>query len=274
MKRFYLLLFVCVFLQLTFPDPVEAQVVINEVSPGSEPEWVEIYNSGPDSISLNNYLINFGSDSQNKRFCNNEAINGNTFKLIILSSHWLADSGDVITLKNGDDVVDTISYGSGNSLGKPTSLGSISRSPDGGAWVLLSSSSQQGDTVSFDCPTPTPTSTPTSTPTQTPTATPTKTSTPSPTKTPTPTPSKTSTPRPSPTESPDNNVSTDSGEVLGIEFASNSPSPSPKSNSSFVSENKNKIVAIILISLGLILIGGSVYLTLKTSKSSDLKNDI
>ena len=119
-----------------------------------------------------------------------------------------------------------------------------------------------------------PTNTPTSTPTQTPTSTPVKTLTPTPTKTPTPSPTKTPTPRPSPTESPNDVVSTDSGNVLGMEIESGSPSPIPESHPPFVLENKNKIIAALFICLGVGLIGGSFYFAFKNSKSSKLQNDI
>jgi len=89
-------------LYISSTPKIQAQVVINEVSPASDPEWVEIYNISSDSVSLKNYSINFGSDSQNKFFCDTETISGTSFKVISLSAHWLADSGDVVTLKNGD----------------------------------------------------------------------------------------------------------------------------------------------------------------------------
>ena len=130
-------------------------------------------------------------------------------------------------------------------------------------------------TISISEPDPTPTATPQ--PTQTPTSTPSKTSTPIPTKTPTPTPSKTPTSKPSPTattETIDEDFSSDSGEVLGMETATNSPSPSTDVSGSNDPENKNMIIATIFVVLGTLLIGGSVYWVIKTSKSERTQNDI
>jgi len=250
------------FFSLPFAPKVFAQVVINEVSPASDPEWVEIYNVSSDSASLKNYSVNFGSDSQNKFFCDIENINGNAYKIVSLSSHWLADSGDTVTLKNGDDVVDTAAYGTNHTLKSPTSAGSISRLPDGSlTWVLLASSTEQGDVFSFDCPTPTPTSTVTPSPTPSPSPTP----TPTPTKTPTPIPTKTPTPTPTTKPSP-----TGSSEVLGIESISTTPTPTQAPNIG----NKPPILAFVLIGTGMVFIGGSAYLGFRSIKSSRRQNDI
>ena len=124
--------------------------------------------------------------------------------------------------------------------------------------------------ITYVFPTSTPTLTPTSTPTQTPTSTPSKTPTPTPTKTPAPSPPKTLTPKPSPTGTPDGEVSTDSGDILGVETELESPTPDPGSNPNPILENKNKIIAIGFICLGILLIGGSVYFAFKTPKSSGI----
>jgi len=248
------------FFSLLFAPKVFAQVVINEVSPASDPEWVEIYNISSDSASLKNYSVNFGSDTQNKFFCDGETVNGSVYKVISLSSHWLADSGDTVTLKNGDDTVDSIAYGTGHTLKSPTSAGSISRSPDGSSnWVLLTSSTEQGDIVSFDCPTPLPTPTVTPQPTSTPSPLP------APTKTSTPAPVKTSTA--TPTQKP---TLTGSPEVLGIESVFITPVPSQSPDV----ESKPPILAFVLIGAGVIFIGLSVYLEIRSVKGSRKQNDI
>jgi hypothetical protein len=129
-------------------------------------------------------------------------------------------------------------------------------------------------TVSISEPDPTPTETPqptaTSTPTPTPTPTPTKTPTPIPTKTPIPAPTGTL----APTGSPEDGASSSSGSILGIQDTPIGSTISPKPAASSVSENKNKIIAIVFIGLGTILIGGSIFWALKTSKSSKAQNDI
>lgn len=173
-KRFLnipVIIFTIGFINLSFvlliPPLARAQILINEVSPASTPEWVEIYNTGSDTISLNEYSINFGSDSQNLVFCATEQIGAGEYKIIELLSSWLANTGDVVIVKNGDDEVDKIGYGTGYNLPKPDStLKYLTRSPDGSSnWILNSQSSKIGSVVSFSCPTPVSTSTPTPTPT-------------------------------------------------------------------------------------------------------------
>jgi hypothetical protein len=156
----YIFVAIALFLG-TFPEGARAQVVINEVSPASSPEWVEIYNTSSIDIVLKNYLINFGSDSQIVYFCDNDKILGNGYKLIYLNSSWLANTGDIVILKNGDDEADSVGYGTGYSLSKPSATSSITRSPDGGSnWILTGEISPQGEIASFDCPTLAPTFSP------------------------------------------------------------------------------------------------------------------
>ena len=146
---------------VTYPKTARAQILINEVSPASCQEWVELFNISSSNKSLSEYSINFGTDSQTLYFCDSDSIDANGYKLIYLTSSWLYNSGDVVTLKNGDDLVDSIGYGTGYSLGKPNETSSITRSPDGSSnWIITSEISPTGDMVSFDCPTPTPSQTP------------------------------------------------------------------------------------------------------------------
>ena len=143
------------------PNKILAQAVINEVSPASVPEWVEIFNSGLDGINLKDYSLNFGTDTQTLYFCSTDQIAPSGYKLINLDSNWMANTGDVVTLKNGDDPVDVVGYGTGYSLAKPGAGSSITRFPDGSSnWILTSDISPQGEVVSFECPTPAPTPTP------------------------------------------------------------------------------------------------------------------
>jgi hypothetical protein len=260
MKKILLAVFIVIIVIFSTSD-IQAEVVINEVSPASDPEWVELYNTSSTSASLKGYSINFGTDSQNKYFCDNEVANENSYRIISLTSHWLADSGDIVTLKNGDDVVNAIGYGSGHSLGKPIAAGSISRLPDGGSdWVLLSLSTQQGGLISFDCPTPTPTATPQPEPTATPLPTPTKSPSPVPTSTKKPTPISTKVPVPTPTASFEE-------KVLGIEFIS--PTPTVNSvpvNPTEESRNKVPFLAVGLIVAGFCLIGFSIFSIIKNFK--------
>jgi hypothetical protein len=114
--------------------------------------------------------------------------------------------------------------------------------------------------IYIDLPTPTPTPSPSPTPSPTPTPTPTPTKTPTPIASPKITP-KAGTPTPTPTENP---------EVLGIETMSPIPAPSSPPNI----ESKPPILAFVLIGLGALFIGSSVYLGIKSIKNSRRENDI
>ena len=162
-----------VFLVLAGARPVQAAVVINEFSPASNPEWVELYNTESGSISLKDSIINFGNNNQDYQFCEDDEISGNAYRLIILSSSWLNNDGDSVTLKKQDVVIDSVVYGSSQSIPKLSNSQSATRSPDGSSdWVVSDSPSQSGTLVDFNCPTPSPT------PSPTPTASPTLTQTP------------------------------------------------------------------------------------------------
>jgi hypothetical protein len=247
---------------LILPSDVLAQIIINEVSPASSPEWVEIYNISSSSASLKDYSINFGSETQNKFFCDTEVINGNAFKLIILpvTTHWLSDTGDVVSLRNGDDVADSVGYGTGYSSFKPKSTESITRSPDGSTiWILTTQPTQQGDIVSFDCPTPTPAPTPAPTPFPTPLPVveiPTPIPTPKPTASP-----KVSSPTPGSLVE-ENFEATDGAGVLGMFDEKGSVSAAKKDNDRF------PLIALGLTALGVLFIGLSIFVFSKTVKKS------
>lgn len=254
-----------------FASKVSAQVVINEVSPNgtgsSEPdEFIELYNFGSTPITISNWTITDTSGSVNTYIIPTSSIDPGQFISFRrnVTDITLNNDGDGVVLKDETNTIkDEVSFGS-YAEGK-----SISRIPDGtGGFVNNTNLSEGLPNIVPPTPTPTPTATPTSTPTSTPTPTPTptKTSTPAPTKTPIPTPSKTSTP----TESPQEQSSSASGSVLGLEYIS----PSPIATQSSEIKNKSSILALVLIGAGVIFIGLSIYLALKTSKSPQDQNDI
>lgn len=268
LKKICPILLLLVSILIFLPNKTFAAVVINEVSPATNPEWIELYNTSPDSVSLQGYIIDFGSDSQKKSFCDNDQIAGNSYRAIILTAFWLNNNeGDTVTLKNGPNVIDSISYGTGTSLQKPSNTQSITRSPDGSPnWILTDVPTQQGDPVMFECPTPTPT----------PTNTPTPTKIPTPTKTPTPTKSPTSTPTPKPTSTPVATKSPTSkstiakteaataipsenknlANVLGSSSQNQPPqiSETPK-DVKVASVNSGNVIASIFIILGIVFLG-------------------
>ena len=178
-KLFVFAVFGCVLL---FPKQANAALYINEFSSKTSPDWVEIYNSGPDNVDLGDYTIKDAST-------NTKALGGALASGSFTTIDWddnLNNGGDTIRLILDSDgsTVDEIIYGS-NGTAAPNENQSAGRSPDGGAnWALFSTpskgSSNNSSTI-VPTPTPTPTNSPTNTPTPTPTNSPTNTPTPSPT---------------------------------------------------------------------------------------------
>jgi len=164
---------------LMLPPSVSAAVVINEIFPKTaDPaqSWVELYNSGGDSVSLNQWKL--GELSNNQSFILNASwiITPNGFLLLPQTQTAItpAITGDTFTLTDDHGtVVDRESYP--GTLGFNTSMG---RSPDGANSWTVCDTATPGKTN--DCPpaTPTPTLSPTPIPTNTPTPVPTDTPTP------------------------------------------------------------------------------------------------
>lgn len=196
LKVFILLLFLYLFI----PLKSYAALYINEFSSKTSPDWVEIYNSGPDSVDLSEYQVKDSSSTNTKELSGSLASGSfTTFDW----SDYLNNSGDTIKLirKSDNSVIDEIIYGS-NGTAAPSENQTSGRSPDGSAnWSLFSSASKgstNNSSTVVPTATPNPTNTPTPTPTPKPDPTNTPTPTPSPTKSPTPTSAKT-TPAKSPT---------------------------------------------------------------------------
>ncbi len=157
--------------------PVHAAVVINEIYPkpsGEESEWIELYNNGPASVSLDRWKLQNTSGAVSTFTMNASSIvAANSFLTLPQSQTGISlnDEGDNVTLLDVDNnQVDTQGYPS--ILGFNTSVG---RTVDGGGvWAL--------------CITPATPNAPNNCPQPSPTATPFPTSTPMPTSTPTPKP--------------------------------------------------------------------------------------
>jgi len=135
-KNFTLLISVTFIttITLTFPSRISALVVINEVSPVSDPEWVEVLNTSTDSISLENCTIQFGSDSQKIVFTDQDSIGGLEHKAMTQgeadwTSNWLNNDGDEVVL-NCLENTDSVSYGN-ETLAVPEGDQTIGRYPDG-----------------------------------------------------------------------------------------------------------------------------------------------
>lgn len=142
----------------------------NPTSPASE--WVEFYN--PDNLDISNYWIDddtsFTDDSgsSTKKSLSSVVNNNQTYPYIDLSS-ILNNSGDYVVLFGSDEtIIDQHQYTS--DPGKDKTIG---KSPDGGSFITLETSTKGSSNGSSAAPTPSPTPTPTPSSTATPTPTPT-----------------------------------------------------------------------------------------------------
>ncbi|OGY08700.1 MAG: hypothetical protein A2782_04245 [Candidatus Blackburnbacteria bacterium RIFCSPHIGHO2_01_FULL_43_15b] len=245
-----------------------AALSINELASNTEgttvdPDWVEIYNSGPDSVDLLLYRLKDGST-------NNKDLSGTLQSGSFASFDWsnrLDNSGDVIKLVLKSDETtsaDQVGYGdAGSNVAAPGTGQSAGRSIDGaGAWVLFSTTSK-GLSNSSSAAAPTPTPSPTPTPTPSPTLQPTQapTNTPIPTHAPTNTPTPTKKPTPTPIVEAEEPAS-DSGVVLGESTITPTPTLEPTPTETIKVEGvswKTPVMASVFVILGLGLVGFSAF---------------
>lgn len=257
-------------------DSVFAQVIINEFSSSSNPEWIEFYNFSATAIDLTGWSISDASHAPKPLVGTIEPSGYFVFESL---EGWLNNSGsDTITLKNGVNEINSVVYGSGGIVGIPAFDKSAGRVPDN------SSEWQNNLAWTKGSPNPSPTPTPTSTPTPTPTPSPTPSPTTASTATPTPTPTKTPTPTPtkSPTSKPTSTPrGTTSGQatseetaapqsiVLGLEdkTVGDEASESAEDKKSF------SFLPFLFIAAGLGCIGVALFLVLKKGKGYNEKSE-
>lgn len=172
-----------------------AQVVVNEFSSNSDPEWVELYNYSSGSVDLTGWTL---QDASNHIKSLSGSVGNGGYFVFENSSGWLNNTGgDSIILKDASsNTIDSITYGTGSIL-TPDADKCSARTPDNSStWTSNIACTKGAANPSA------PTATPTSTPTPTPTATPTNTPTATPTHTPSPTPTPTIAPTVRPTVKP------------------------------------------------------------------------
>lgn len=213
-----------VFIFLFLPKESFASLFINEFSsypsdssdPGW-PDWVEIYNSGSESVDLSLYRL------RDNTATNKLDLSGNLGPGNFISFDWsnkLNKSGDIIKLLliSSESIVDQVGYGDqGSDISAPGVDQSAGRKTDGeNLWVVFNNPTK-GNSNNSSIPLPTFTSTPTPSFSPTPTLKP--TSTPKPTATPT----KSPTSKPAPTDKPS---STQKASVSTISLANSKAKPS------------------------------------------------
>ena len=172
-------------------SPTFAAPVINEFSSADSSDWIEIYNSGGETVDLS--LYRFRDLTANNKLDLSGNLNPGSFAVFDWSNK-LNNGGDLIklVLSSDESIIDQISYGDQGGVSAPGPGQTAGRRQDGGGeWVLFISASKNSSNNSvstFAPPTPTPSKTPTPTKSPTPTKTPTaaKTSSSGISKTPTP----------------------------------------------------------------------------------------
>jgi len=177
LKRFCL---VSIFIFLTifiFLPKSFAALYINEFSSDTEgtisdPDWIEIYNSGPDSVDLSVYRLRDSTVTNKKDL--NGIIGVDSFEVFDWSNK-LNKSGDIIKLLliSDESIIDQMGYGDqGNDVFTPSVGQSAGRQPNGSnSWTVFATSTKKS---SNNTSSPAPTSTPSLTPIPSPTPKPTK----------------------------------------------------------------------------------------------------
>lgn len=127
---------ICFFL---FVPKVKADIFLNEISAGSSPEYVELYNSALDRVELNNWYLDDVADAGSlpKRF--SITLDGQSFGVVELSSMLNNSGGDSVRLLDENQhEVDSYNYTTNVSLNDI-----FVRCPDGGdTWILTTTSSK------------------------------------------------------------------------------------------------------------------------------------
>ena len=209
---------------------VFGQVVINEFSSNSDPEWVELYNTLDSPIDLTGWFIK--DEVQNPKVLSG-TITGHGYFVFENREGWLNNSGgDTITLLDNSlpsGQINQIIYGKSNSIvGTPAFDKSAGRSPDGSSnWVNQLDWTKLSANPIPQTPTPMPTDIPEPEDTPTPTATPTSAPTPIPKPTVTPTPKNTPTPSTSLRASPTRAIKAEESEIVLAAVTSLTPTDLP-----------------------------------------------
>lgn len=238
-------IFLTLLIFFIFPQKTIASVLINEFSPSTDPEWIELYNDGDVEINLSGYLLEDGNSSKSDDLNITGIISAKGFIVFTHTEGWLNNGGDSIKLYNNASpsaIVDQYTYSSIDSNK------SVARIPNGSEnWQVTSDVTNNSSN-----PTPSPTPTPTQTPTASPTNTP--TSTPSPT--PKPTPTKSTTPKPSPSSSPTSEPTNFISDT-DVKIIENTPIGLV---AGATDTKKSPVVAIIFIISGIAFLGYGAFL--------------
>jgi hypothetical protein len=158
-------LFAGLVIFFAFPKIVNAQIVINEFSAKTDPEWVELYNTSNTSVNLDGWEIADGNTKSTDDLTISGTISADGFMVFEHPKGWLNDSGDTVKLYNNatpsGELQDSYTYSSADAET------TTSRVPDGSGDFTYDTDSTKGEANQAP-PTPIPTEEPTSAPTLTP----------------------------------------------------------------------------------------------------------
>ncbi|HBQ51270.1 TPA: hypothetical protein DD690_04805 [Candidatus Daviesbacteria bacterium] len=147
------LFFVIIFFILIHPDVLAESAVINEfmANPSSGYDWVELYNPTTSSVDLTNWIL---VDSTSTMKTLSGTISAGGFMAFEVSTRLNKTSDSIYLKDSGGSTIDNYSYTT-----EPGADVSIGRSPDGGSWTTLASSSK-GSSNGGASPSPSPTPSP------------------------------------------------------------------------------------------------------------------
>jgi hypothetical protein len=243
--------------------PVQASIYVNEVSPSTDSEWIELYNSDQNQVDLSGWRLADGNSSTNDDLNLSGVIPANGLIVFEHNKGWLNNSGDTVSLINNASpaaVIDIFEY---QVVNEQYTVGRISD----GQIITYNLIPSKGSPNNIPTATATPTQTPTPTsltPAVSPTTTPVIISTITPT--PTPTTKVTSPPKKIPTTTVtlgfESSLSSQPPLVLGVSSEpTDIPSPSPTAEQTNVNQPQI-VVGWLAIIGGLSLMIGVVSLTL------------
>ena len=127
----------------------ESEVVINEFSSyNTSGDWIELYNNGTSEILLDGWSIN-DSASKIHAFTAGDNISAEGYLVVDVGSRLNRD-GDTITLLNGSENIDEVTYSSGaGEAPAPDEGNSTGRYPNG-----VDTNNDTEDFIVFNTPTP------------------------------------------------------------------------------------------------------------------------
>ena len=247
----------------------KGSVVINEVSPRSDPEWVELYNSGPDAVDLTGWYLLDLKDNQ-ESLSSLGLVQANHYIVFSRPKGWLNDTSEEslrLYSPGAIDSVDSLSY---ITISENMSVARIPNIT--GAWFTNQIQTQgiSNDISVSPSPSsivsPSPSSIPPAAQTPTPSPSPTLSPSPTPSPSPSPTPKPSIKPTPSPLPTPDLSpapVGTVAGESIEIDLSAyghESPVPSlPGDSRKAMVINPSRAKTALLIGTSLVLISLASY---------------